>query len=105
MGAFFKKLVLHSQKILYIIDRKGVVPFKCIALQRSLEKTGQYLWVLSIWPCLHFKRFDVVERIGCPIVLSEIEWAVRWQSDSRKIIKGIIDQTVLGLGEVLDSAL
>ena len=47
----------------------------------------------------------MVEGISDPIVLPKIEWAVRWQSDSRKVIKGIIDQTVLGLGEVLDSAL
>ena len=87
------------------MDRKGVVPFERISLQRSLEKIGQYLWVLSIWPYLHFKRLDVVEGIGCLIVLPKIEWAVRWQSDSRKVIKGIIDQTVLWLGEVLDSAL
>ena len=63
------------------------------------------MWVLSIWPCLHFERFDVMEEISGPIVLPKIEWAVRWQSDSRKIVKGIIDQTILGLGEVLDSAL
>ena len=47
----------------------------------------------------------MVEGISGPIVLPEIEWAVRWQSDSRKIVEGIIDQIVLWLGEVLDSAL
>ena len=47
----------------------------------------------------------MMEGISGPIVFSKIEWAVRWQSDSRKIIEGIIDQTILGLDEVLDSAL
>ena len=46
-----------------------------------------------------------MKGISAPIVLPEIEWAVQWQSDSRKIVEGIIDQTILGLGEVLDSAL
>ena len=47
----------------------------------------------------------MVEGIGGPIVLPKIEWTVRWQSDSRKIVEGIIDQTVLLLDEVLDSVL
>ena len=87
------------------MDRKGVVPFERISLQRSLEKIGQYLGVLCIWPSLHLEHFDMVEGISGPIVLPEIEWAVRWQSDSTKIVEGIIDQIILWLGEVLNSAL
>ena len=45
----------------------------------------------------------MVEGIDCLVVFSEIEWAVWWQGDSRKIIKGINGQAILGLNEVLDS--
>ena len=46
-----------------------------------------------------------MEGINGPIVLPEIEWTVRWQSDSRKVLEEIIDQRVLWLGEILDGTL
>ena len=61
------------------------------------------LCVLGIWSRLHFECLDVVEEIGCPVILPKIKWAIRWQGDSRKIIKGINSQTVLDLGEIFDS--
>ena len=87
------------------MDRKGVVPLERISLQRSLKKIGQYLRVLCIWPSLHFEHFDMMEGISGPIVLPKIKWTVGWQSDSRKIVEGIIDQSILWFGEVLDGML
>ena len=46
-----------------------------------------------------------MEGINGPIVLPKIEQTVQWQSDSRKVVEGIVDQSVLWLSEVLDSAL
>ena len=46
----------------------------------------------------------MVEGISGPILLPKIEWEIWWQSDSRKIVKGIIDPSVLWLSEVLDGA-
>ena len=46
----------------------------------------------------------MVEGIDCPVILLEIKWAIRWQGDSRKVVKGINGQIVLGLDESLDSS-
>ena len=44
----------------------------------------------------------MMEGICGPVVLPKIEWTVQWKSDSRKIVEGIIDQSILWLGEILD---
>ena len=47
----------------------------------------------------------MVEGISGPVIFPEIQWAIGWQDDSWQIIKGIIDQSTLWLGKILDGSL
>ena len=61
--------------------------------------------VLHVWPSFHLQHFDMMEEIGRPVVLPEIEWVIGRQSDSKKIIKGIDGQSIFGLSESFDGLL